>query len=110
MAKDLREAYIPACTDCLRNKGTTTKPAGPHHPTPIFYDRGTSGIRPLPEDDGYNSIVTMTDRLGSDVRIIPTRTDITAEDFARAAFACVLSTFWQRGHRQQGPSDGTRVE
>jgi hypothetical protein len=30
----------------------------------------------LLEDDGFNCIVTMTDRLGADIRIALTRTDI----------------------------------
>lgn len=69
------------------NKSTTTKPAGPLHPLPIPDNRGNSVaidfIGPLPEDGGFNCIVTMTDRLGgSDIRIRATRTDISAEDFA----------------------------
>ncbi|KAG8842896.1 hypothetical protein FRB96_004611, partial [Tulasnella sp. 330] len=40
-------------------------------------------IGPLAEDSGYNAIVTMTNRLGgSDIWILPTRYDISAEDFA----------------------------
>ena len=39
-------------------------------------------IRPLPEDEGSDSILTITDRLGSDIQIIPTRTDIMAEELA----------------------------
>lgn len=36
-------------------------------------------IGPLPEDSGYNSILTLTDRAGSEVRFIPTCTDISAK-------------------------------
>ena len=43
-------------------------------------------IGPLPEDEGFNCIVTMTDRAGSDIRIVPTRTDISAEDFTNLFF------------------------
>ena len=43
-------------------------------------------IGPLPEDKGYDCIVTMTDRLGADVCIIPTRTDILAKDFVDIFF------------------------
>jgi hypothetical protein len=39
-------------------------------------------IGPLPLDEGYNCILSMTDRLNSDFRIIPTRIDISAEDLA----------------------------
>jgi ''chromo'' (CHRromatin Organisation MOdifier) domain./Integrase core domain. len=87
MRRDLEEAYIPSCDECQRNKSRTTKPAGPLHPLPVPDNRGESValdfVGPLPEDDGYNCILTMTDRLGgSDIRIIPTRTDLTAEQLA----------------------------
>src|SRR6202035_2666634 len=76
--------------DCQRNKASTTKMAGPLHPLPVPDDRGDSVaidfIGPLPLDEGFNCIVSMTDRLGSDLRIIPTRTDIDAEEFAAIFF------------------------
>jgi hypothetical protein len=60
------------------------KPSGPLHPLPVPDDRGDSVaidfIGPLPLDDGFDCILSMTDRLGSDIQIVPTRTDITAED------------------------------
>jgi hypothetical protein len=37
-------------------------------------------------DEGYNCIVTITDRLGADVRIAPMHADITAERFAAQFF------------------------
>jgi hypothetical protein len=87
MRRDLERAYVPACIDCQRNKDNTKKPCGPLHPLPIPDARGESVaidfIGPLPLDDGCNCIVTFTDRLGhADVRIVPTTTDITAQDFA----------------------------
>jgi hypothetical protein len=87
MREDLEKAYIPSCSKCQRNKSRTSAPAGPLHPLPIPEQRGDSVaidfIGPLPEDSGFNAIVTMTDRLGgSDVRIEPTRTNVTAEEFA----------------------------
>ena len=39
----------------------------------------TNFIRPLPEDEGKNFIITFTDRLGSDIQLVTSRTDITAE-------------------------------
>jgi hypothetical protein len=39
-------------------------------------------IGPLRPDAGYDCILTITDRLGADIRIIPTRMDISAEDLA----------------------------
>jgi hypothetical protein len=39
-------------------------------------------IGPLPLNEGYNCILSITDHLGSDVRIIPTKTNLTAEELA----------------------------
>ena len=90
MRTELEGAYVPGCDACQRNKGSTMRPTGPLHPLPVPDDRGDSVaidfIGPLPEDDGFNCIVTMTDRSGSDVRVVPTRTDISAEDFAELFF------------------------
>jgi hypothetical protein len=35
MCKSLVTAYVPSCTDCQRNKNTTSKPGGPLHPLPV---------------------------------------------------------------------------
>ena len=43
-------------------------------------------IGPLPEGNGYNCILTMAGRLGSDYHLIPTRTDATAEHIALLVF------------------------
>ena len=43
-------------------------------------------IGPLPEDKGFDCIVTMTDRAGTDIQVVPTRTDISAEDFTQLFF------------------------
>jgi hypothetical protein len=90
MRRDLEEAYIPACPDCQRNKSSTKQPAGPLHPNPIPEKRGDSVaidfIGPLPTDQGFNCIASFTDRLGADIRLVPTRTDISAEDFALLFF------------------------
>ena len=39
-------------------------------------------IGPLPKDNGFDCILTITDRLNSDIRIIPTKTTLTAEELA----------------------------
>ena len=39
-------------------------------------------IRPLKDDSGFNSILSITDHMGADIHIVPTRIDITAEDLA----------------------------
>jgi hypothetical protein len=90
MRRDLKNAYIPACAECQRNKSRTTKPVGPLHPLPVPDKHCNSVaidfIGPLPPDEGYNSIVTFTDRSGSDIRIIPTTTTLTAEQLAKLFF------------------------
>ncbi|OJT04019.1 Transposon Tf2-7 polyprotein [Trametes pubescens] len=86
MRKELEEIYIPSCDDCQRNKSTTRRPTGPLHPLPIPQQRGDAiaidFVGELPDDGGLNCIATVTDRLGSDIRLIPTRTDITGDQFA----------------------------
>lgn len=68
----------------------TKQPLGPLHPLPIPDQCGDlvtmDFIGPLPDDDRCNCIVTFMDRLNSDVRIIATRTDISAEDLSTIFF------------------------
>jgi hypothetical protein len=81
MRRDLEQAYVPGCVDCQHNKWQTKKPAGPLHPLPVPDDRCESVamdfIGPLPVDDGFDCILTVTDHLNSDLRVILTHTDIT---------------------------------
>lgn len=90
MQRDLEKAYIPSCIDCQRNKFSTTRPIGPLHPLPVPDRRCDSividFIGPLPLDQGFDSIVTFTDRLGSEVRLIPTKTPLNAEELANLFF------------------------
>lgn len=90
MRKDMESLYLPGCEQCQRNKSPTHKPRGPLHPLPVPDGRCQSVaidfVGPLPEDNGFNCIVTMTCRLGSDFRAVPTRTNISAEDFAALFF------------------------
>ena len=90
MRRDLEKGYVASCPDCQRNKSSTSKPIGPLHPLPIPDQRGDSVaidfIGPLPEDDGKDCIITFTDRLGSDIQLAATRTDINAEQLAYLFF------------------------
>jgi Integrase zinc binding domain len=90
MCRDLEQAYILSCIDCLRNKSPTICPASPLHPLPVPDQCGSSiamdFIRPLPLDEGYDCILLITDQIGSNVRIILTNTNITAEDLAMIFF------------------------
>lgn len=75
---------------------------------------------PLPEDEGKNCILSMTDRLHSDIWIVTTQTDITANGLACLFFdhwycenglllnivsdrdKLFLSAFWKALHRLMG--------
>ena len=124
MRKDLELGYVPSCAECQRNKSSTIKPIGPLHPLPIPDDRGDSVaidfIGPLPPDDDMDCIVTFTDRLGSDIRLIPCQTSITAPELAALFFTewycenglpldivsdrdkLFVSTFWKSLHLLTG--------
>ena len=43
-------------------------------------------IEPLPLDNGFDMIITFTDRLGSDIQIIPSSSTLTAEQLAELFF------------------------
>lgn len=90
MRRNLEKGYVASCPECQRNKSTTSKPIGPLHPLPIPDQHGDSVaidfIGPLPEDDRNNCIITFTDRLGSDIQLAATRTDIDAEKLAYLFF------------------------
>ena len=68
------------------NKSSTSKVNGPLHPLPIPDEHGNSisldFIGPLPSDNGFGCILTITDRLHSDFRIILTTTTLTTQDCA----------------------------
>ena len=78
--------YIPSCANCQWNKSTTTKVPGHLHPLPVPDEHGQSimvdFIRPLKEDLGFNCILSTTDCLGADIRMIPIHTDISAKNLA----------------------------
>jgi len=90
MRQDLEQGYVPSCPDCQWNKSSTIKPYGWLHPLPIPDNRSDSVainfIGPLPEDNNKNCIITLTDCLGSDIQLVPMRTDITAEDLTYLFF------------------------
>ena len=90
MRKELESAYVPGCVECQRNKSATSKPIGPLHPLPVPDACGDSVaidfIGPLPVDEGFDMIITLTDRLGADIRILPCHSTSSAEDVARIFF------------------------
>lgn len=90
MKRDLEEAYIPGCVPCQKNKSPTCKPVGPLHSLPVPDSRfscvALDFVGPLPEDDGFDYLLTITDRLGADIRLIPCHKDISAERCAALFF------------------------
>lgn len=90
MRKDLEEGYIPSCRECLQNKSTTTRQAGPLHLLPVPEECCSSVsmdfIGPLLEDDGYDMILTINDQLNSEICIIATKSNLTAEELALIFF------------------------
>jgi hypothetical protein len=91
MRRDLELSYVLGCVHCQRNKSPTSKPKGPLHPLPVPEERGErvslDFIGPLPKDEGYNCILSMTDALGSDIRIVPTATTVKAPEVADLFFS-----------------------
>ena len=94
--KELEEYYVPSCADCQRLKSATTHPIGPLHPLPITEQQGDSVaidfIGPLPKDSNFDSIITFTDCLGSDLQIVPTQFNLTAEKLADIFFDSVTTS------------------
>ena len=86
MQRDLEDGYVPGCANCQRNKSPTTKPLGPLHPLPIpdgWEDLvAIDFMGPLSMEDGFNCIVTFTDRLNSDIRMAACKMTLLAEELA----------------------------
>ena len=86
----LRDGYIPLCIDCQWNKSSMTKSSGPLHPLPMPNRRCESiamdFIGPLPLDNGCDYLLTITDRLGSDLHFVPTTKNITTKKLAMLFF------------------------
>jgi len=90
MCKELEEYYVPSCIDCQHYKSSTMKPIGPLNPLPIPEQCGDlvaiDFIGPLPKDGEFDCIVTFNDQFGSDIQIVPTSVNLTAEHLADLFF------------------------
>ena len=90
MCWDLENAYIPSCTECQHNKDRTSKPTGPLHPLPVPNDQfdaiALDFIGSLPEEDGKDTILTMTDLLSANICIAGTHSTYTAAQIAIVLF------------------------
>jgi len=106
MRKDLEDGYIPSCLECQRNKLSTNKPNGPLHPLPVpdewCQSIALDFIGLLPEDRGFNCILTITDWLNLEFRLIPTRMDITVKELVIDSL--VRSGYLMPGGPNQDPN------
>ena len=66
------------------------KPAGPLHPLAIpdghFQLVAMDFVGPLPMDNGFDCILTLTDHLGADIQIVPCQMDMSAKEIAGLFF------------------------
>jgi hypothetical protein len=74
----------------LLAKSLTTKAKGLLHPLPVPDGQGNTVamdfIGPLPVNDGFDCILTITDTLRSNIRIIPTSATLIAQECAELFF------------------------
>ena len=94
--KDTVRQYVRSCDSCQRNKAQTLLPAGLLHPLPIPLRRWDSismdFIVRLPVTPrGFDSIITVVDRLSKMVHFIPTTTNVTSEEVAYLFFDNVVA-------------------
>lgn len=92
-AQGLGISVCASCMECQQNKSSTTKPIRPLHSLPI-HDKQCNSVAldfigPLPSNGGFDCILTLTDRLGSDVQIIPCTMTQTVNELA-----CIFLTNW----------------
>ena len=87
--------YVKACRSCARAKATNHKKFGLLQPLPIperpWSSISMDSVEPLPNSNGYNSILVVVDRLTKMALFIPTTTKITAQDLADIFIANVFS-------------------
>jgi len=83
MCHNLEHLYIPSCEDCQQNKSSTTKPVRPLHPLPVPDTHSDSitinFVGPLPVDQGYDCILTMTNHLNADLYLVLCHLKLTAK-------------------------------
>lgn len=103
---------------------STKKAAGPLHPLPVPDKRGDSVgiifVRPLPEDQGFNYLITFSDHLQLDTHLVPAQTLLTAPELTDLFFnhwycknrlpleiisncsKLFISQFWKAFHARTG--------
>ena len=96
------KAYVRSCSSCTQNKSSTQAPTGFLHLLPVpsnrFLEIALDFIGPLPESNGYDCIVIMTDRLMDYVLIEPMVTTAMAPE--------ITLLFYQTWYHRFGLSHG----
>ena len=81
------KSYVEGCEACQRNKINRQRKHAPLHPhaTPElpWEEAAADVIGPLPESNGYNAILVVTDKLYKQCHMIPTTVELTAEGAAK---------------------------
>ena len=84
--KRFTNQYVDGCDSCLRVKSSTQRPLGMLEPLPIpagpWTDISYDMITDLPIANGFDSILTVIDRLTKMVHFIPCRKDMNSEELA----------------------------
>ena len=87
--------YVDGCDSCLRSKASTQPPLGSLEPLPIpagpWTDITYDMITDLPQSEGFDSILTVVDRLTKMAHFIPCRKSMNAEQLARV----MLDNVWK---------------
>lgn len=85
------EVYVSSCDACQRHKSRTSRKPGQLHPLPVperpMQHIAIDFVGPLPKSKDFDMLLTITDRLSSYVRLIPTQQKITAEEVAELIYA-----------------------
>ncbi|SGY12993.1 BQ5605_C011g06674 [Microbotryum silenes-dioicae] len=93
------DAYVSTCDVCQRTKATTTGALGVSHalavPDGLMQEVALDFVGPLPKSQGFDMLLTITDRLSGYTRLIPSLAADTAEDIAER--------FHEGWHRFFGP-------
>ncbi|SCV73057.1 BQ2448_6982 [Microbotryum intermedium] len=97
--RSLCDAYVLSCDVCQRTKAGTTGAVGTSHglsvPNKPMKEVALDFVGPLPKSQGFDMLLTITDRLSGYMRLLPSRAADTAKD--------VAGRFHEGWHRFFGP-------
>lgn len=89
MASSVQQ-YVSSCDECQRNKSRTTPRAGELHALPVpsrpLSDVALDFVGPLPTSEGFDTLLTITDRLSGYVRLVPSKSKDGAKEVSERFF------------------------